>query len=143
MEEATCSRDANRTNMLVGGLVQYIVAQWRETFCRTVTTKVNCYFMLPFVDEFHRFLRRELQKLYDGEDLGDVFDLTAARRALQQQRQDLINECAANKRLQEKFEFCAHMMRQQLEASHAITSTASNLVDIGSIQAPTTDRRRR
>ena len=49
------------------GLVQHIVAQWRETFGRSVTTKFNCFFLLPFVDEFHRYLRKVLQKVYDGE----------------------------------------------------------------------------
>lgn len=43
MEEAACSRDANRTNLVVGGLVQHIVAQWRETFGRSITTKFNWY----------------------------------------------------------------------------------------------------
>jgi hypothetical protein len=119
MEEAACSRDSNRTNMVVVGLVQHIVSQWRESFCRTVTTKFNCYFMLPFVDEFHRFLRAELQKVYDGEDVSDVFDLNAARRGLQQRRQELQNECEANKRLQEKFESCHRMMRKQHEASYS------------------------
>ena len=115
IEEAACSRDANRTNMVVGGLVQHIVAQWRETFAKTVTTKFNCYFLLPFVDEFHRFLRQELQKVYEGEgeDICEVFDLTAARRALNQHREDLLSECAANRRLQEKFEMVSKMMREQ------------------------------
>ena len=117
MEEAACSRDSSRTNMVVAGLVQHIVSQWRLSFCRTVTTKFNCYFMLPFVDEFHRFLRNELQRVYEGDDLSDVFDIAAARRALQQQRQDLKNECEANKRLQEKFERCARMMHKQQEVS--------------------------
>ena len=42
MEEAACARDSNRTNMVVAGLVQHIVSQWRESFCRTVTMKFNC-----------------------------------------------------------------------------------------------------
>lgn len=115
IEEAACSRDANRTNMVVGGLVQHIVAQWRETFAKSVTTKFNCYFLLPFVNEFHRFLRQELQKVYEGEgeNICEVFDLTAARRALNQHREDLLNECAANRRLQEKFEMVSKMMREQ------------------------------
>jgi hypothetical protein len=121
MEEAVCSRDANRTNLVVGGLVQHIVSQWREQFCRTVTTKFNCYFMLPFVDDFHKFMRKELQKVYEGEgDLYDVFDLNSARYALEQNRQELINECGANKRLQEKFDAVARMMRSQ----HQVTGTA-------------------
>lgn len=106
------SRDDNRTTLLVGGLVQHIVANWQLQFCRSVTSKFNCYFMLPFVDEFHRFMRRELQKVYEGEreSLSDVFDLSAARRALQTQRDELIGECMANKKLQEKFRTCTRMM---------------------------------
>lgn len=119
MEEAACSRDSNRTNMVISGLVQHIVAQWRASFCRTVTMKFNCYFMLPFVDEFHRYLRTELQKVYDGEESSDVFDLTSARRSLQQQRQELQKECEANKKLQEKFEVCARMMHKQQEAAYS------------------------
>jgi hypothetical protein len=119
MEEAACSRNAGRTNMVVGGLVQHIVAQWREAFCRNVTTKFNCFFLLPFVDEFHKYLRKELQKVYEGngEVVGDFFDLAAARRALQQRRNDLINECDANVKLQEKFDMVAKMMRDQQDMS--------------------------
>lgn len=119
MEEAACSRDSNRTNMVISGLVQHIVAQWRASFCRTVTMKFNCYFMLPFVDEFHRYLRNELQKVYNGEDSSDVFDLTSARRSLQQQRQALQKECEANKQLQEKFDVCQRMMHKQQEAAYS------------------------
>ena len=123
MEEAACSRDANRTNMVVGGLVQHIVAQWRETFSRSAITKFNCYFLLPFVDDFNKYLRQELQKVYEGENICDVFDLTAARRSLRQQRDDLMNECAANKRLQEKFDMVSKMMRQQEENEKPNIST--------------------
>jgi hypothetical protein len=94
MEEALCTRDSNRTNLVVGGLVQHIVQQWREAFCKSAITKFNCYFMLPFVDEFHQFLRTELHKVSEGEggELSDIFDLTAARRALQQ----LTKNCKTN-----------------------------------------------
>ena len=127
MEEAACSRNAGRTNMLVGGLVQHIVSQWRETFARSVTTKFNCFFLLPFVEEFHKYLRRELQKVYagEGEALGDVFDLTAARRSLQQRRQDLTNECAANIKLQEKFDMVSKMMRDEQEKGPDDSSSPS------------------
>lgn len=120
MEEAACSRNAGRTNMVVGGLVQHIVSQWRETFARSVTTKFNCYFLMPFVDEFHKYLRLELQKVYDGEGetLNDVFDLIAARKSLKQQRQDLIAECEANTQLQDRFEMVSRMMREQQERSN-------------------------
>jgi hypothetical protein len=42
MEEAACARDANRTNLVVSGLVQHIVSQWRESFGKTVSTKCVC-----------------------------------------------------------------------------------------------------
>ena len=73
------------------------------------------FFLLPFVDEFHRYLRTELQKVYDGDGsaLAQVFDLTTARRALQQQRQELLNESAANKRLQAKFDEVSRLMKNE------------------------------
>jgi hypothetical protein len=118
MEEAMMSRDANRTNLVVGGLVQHIVASWREQFCKSVTSKYNCYFMLPFIDEFHRFIRTELQKVYDGEagSLTAVFDLTSVRRSLEVHRTELEKECTANQQLQEKFQFCAKMMQNKKES---------------------------
>ena len=115
MEEAAMTRSSNRTNVVIGGLVQHIVFHWREQFCRAVITKFNCYFMLPFVESFHRYLRTELQKLYsgDGDGLSDVFDITAARRALELHRDELQSECMANKQLQDKFQVLARMMRRQ------------------------------
>ena len=118
MEEAAMSRHHNRTNIVIGGLVQHIVSHWRDQFCRSVTTKFNCYFMLPFVDDLHRYLRKELQKIYSGEEssedcLNDVFDLKAARRALELRRDELTSECMANKQLQDKFKECSRMMRRK------------------------------
>lgn len=117
MEEAACSRNNGRTDMLIGGLVQHIVTGWRETFTRSVTTKFNCYFLLPFVDDFHKYLRRELQSVYDGnsEALGDVFDLKAARRSLHQRRSELQKEMNANLRLQDKFAQVSKQMREEQE----------------------------
>jgi len=128
MEEVASSRHANRTNIVVGGLVQHIVAHWRDQFCRSVTTKYNCYFLLPFVDDLHRYLRNELQKMYsgDGDSLCDFFDLTAARRALELHRDELVSECMANKQLQDKFQLCSRMMRKQHD------------LDPGPSQIPTT-----
>lgn len=117
MEEAACTRNAGRTNMVVGSLVQHVVSQWTDTFSRAVTTKFNFYFLLPFVEEFHKYLRLELQRVYEGEGelVGDVFDLTAARRALQQKRQDLMSECQANIQLQAKFAKVTNQMRREQE----------------------------
>ena len=114
IEESFLSRDSGRTNLVVGGLVQHIVASWREQFCKTVIMKFNCYFMLPFVDELHRFMRQELYNIYgDGDNPADVFDLSAARRALEHTRTQLRGECEANKALQEKFKLCAKMMKDE------------------------------
>ncbi len=120
MEEAACTRNAGRTNMVIGGLVQHIISQWTDTFSRSVTTKFNCYFLLPFVEDFHKYLRTELQKVYEGEgeSLGHVFDLTAARRSLQQRRQDLMSECQANIQLQDKFDKVTKQMRQEQEKAN-------------------------
>ena len=107
LEENFVARDEKRTNMVVGGLVQHIVAQWRMQFCNAVVAKFNCYFMLPFVDEFHKFVRMEL---LDKEDLSEVFDLAAARRSLEKTRDELANECLLNKELQEKFRKCSNIM---------------------------------
>ena len=114
MEEALMSRDSDRTNLVVGALVQHIVTSWRESFCKSVITKFNCYFMLPFVDEFNRYVRKELRLLYEGEGdaFTDVFDLTSVRKSLQQHRDQLVNECIANKRLQEKFQVCARFLNE-------------------------------
>eukprot|EP00984_Skeletonema_dohrnii_P036091 scaffold36657_cov139-Skeletonema_dohrnii-CCMP3373.AAC.2 len=120
MEEALCTRDSSRTNLVVGGLVQHIVQQWREAFCKSAITKFNCYFMLPFVDDFHIFLRRELHKISEGEsnsELADIFDLSAARRALQTQVDELRSECSANRRLQDKFHTVAKLMQREQEKS--------------------------
>lgn len=120
MEEALCTRDSSRTNLVVGGLVQHIVQQWREAFCKASITKFNCYFMLPFVDDFHVFLRRELHKISEGEsnsELADIFDLSAARRVLQTQVDELRSECSANRRLQDKFHTVAKLMQREQEKS--------------------------
>lgn len=112
MEEAACSRDANRTNLVVSGLVQHIVTQWRESFGKSVCAKFNCFFLLPFVEEFQRHLRSELQRVYEG-DMTHIFDLESSKKNLEKQVEELKNECAANKRLQEKFEAVSSMLQEQ------------------------------
>ena len=120
MEEVAMSRHANRTNIVVGGLVQHIVSHWREQFSKAVTAKYNCFFMLPFVDDLQAYLRLELQKVYNGDPdgggaLSDFFDLTAARQSLELQRDELLVETMVNKQLQDKFQMLSRMMRKQKE----------------------------
>lgn len=113
LEEAVMSRDTHRTDLVVGGLVQHIVSQWRMQFCTTVISKFNCYFMLPFVDHFHAFVRSEIQKMTEGNDEGiaEIFDLSSARRESKRQRDQLYAECMANKKLQDKFRVCSQWIR--------------------------------
>ena len=58
MEEASSSRDAARTSAVVSALVQHIMVSWREHFARAVAMKFNCFFLMPFVDDFPFYLRQ-------------------------------------------------------------------------------------
>ena len=110
--------DAARTSQVVASLIQYIVRSWREHFARSVAMKFNCFFLLPFIDDFPSYLRSELDKLYskagaggasgggddggDGHEMGDLLDVVQARKELQRDRDALVAECDANSRLQER-----------------------------------------
>merc|ERR1712037_936721 len=118
-------RQLIRTNMVVGRLVQHIVAQWRESFSRNIAMKYNCYFLLPFINEFHRYLRQEMQKVYEGkgDNLCDVFDIISARKSLIKLREDLTSECTANMRLQEKFFIVSRMMSERQQKPNENSSS--------------------
>ncbi|CBN78455.1 ARC5, dynamin-related protein involved in plastid division [Ectocarpus siliculosus] len=103
MEEASSSRDAERTSAVVSALVQHIMLSWREHFARAVAMKFNCFFLMPFVDDFPSYLRRELEKVYEG-DVGDIFDIAEARGALVRRRESLVAECKACHEIQGKFD---------------------------------------
>jgi len=127
MEEAISSRNTNRTNMVVGSLVQHIVTQWRESFGRQVATKFNCYFMLPFVDDFHKYMRQSVQKALNNENgesrrggEANVFDLQDARRELQAHRRSLTQACEANLKLQDKFRSLERMMRKDNDSKKSL-----------------------
>merc|ERR1711871_1528723 len=102
-EEMLAGRNAGRTNTVVTALVQYIIRSWRDHFARTVAMKFNCFFLMPFLDDFPAFLRKELDAMYDGE-VSELFDISEARATLQQQRSDLVAECQANSKLQRRFD---------------------------------------
>lgn len=133
VEESSCTRDANRTDLVVGGLVRHIVSQWRESFCKTVVQKYNCFFLMPFIHEFQRYMRNELARIYaqaertdavgprsskrprggsPDADFCEALDLSAARRALSRRRESLLKECAAYERSQEKFDEVHRMMQR-------------------------------
>eukprot|EP00903_Cladosiphon_okamuranus_P020075 g18441.t1 len=103
MEEASSSRDAARTSAVVSALVQHIMLSWREHFARAVAMKFNCFFLMPFVDDFPFYLRQELEKIYEG-DMGDIFDIAEARGALVRRRESLVAECKACHEIQGKFD---------------------------------------
>lgn len=49
---------------MVESLVKRIAAAWREHFARTVAVKFNCFFLMPFVDEFPSALREKIDDLF-------------------------------------------------------------------------------
>ena len=112
MEEVACSRDENRTSAVVSALVQHIIRSWRQQFAKAIVMKFNCFFMMPFVDEFPFYLRNELDRVYEG-DVSHLFDITEAKSGLMSKREVLLSECKANERLQKKF----YSINSQLKAS--------------------------
>jgi hypothetical protein len=56
MEEMLAGRNANRTNTVVTAIVQYIIRTWIDHFARTVAMKFNCFFLMPFLDDFPLYL---------------------------------------------------------------------------------------
>ena len=114
-------RDANRTSTVISALVQFIVKSWQEHFAKTVAMKFNCFFLLPFIDDFPQYLRNELDKIYDtgaGSVSGSggsgghsghptsgfnlLFDVGEARSALLAKRLEIAAECEANSKLQSR-----------------------------------------
>ncbi|KAG5186216.1 hypothetical protein JKP88DRAFT_309594, partial [Tribonema minus] len=117
MEEAACTRsNAERTGAVVAALVRHVMASWREHFARGVAMKFNCFFLMPFVDAFPFYLRAELDKVYGGDGVADLFDIAEARAALARRREELIAECKACHQIQGKFD----LINAQLNSAHAL-----------------------
>lgn len=95
---------------MVSALVQHIIRSWREHFARSVAMKFNCFFLMPFIDEFPFYLRQELDRVYEG-DMAHLFDISELKAALKRKRDDLIAECKANERLQGKFDVIDSQLR--------------------------------
>lgn len=113
-EEMLAGRDANRTSTVISALVQFIVKSWQDHFARTVAMKFNCFFLLPFIDEFPQYLRDELDKIYDSNNVHDssnnkipafnaLFDVAEAKTALLNRRNELAAELDANSKLQARY----------------------------------------
>jgi hypothetical protein len=95
---------------VVSALLQHIIRSWREHFARSVAMKFNCFFLMPFIDEFPFYLRQELDRVYEG-DMANLFDISELKSALKRKRDDLIAECKANERLQGKFDVIDSQLR--------------------------------
>lgn len=113
-EEMLAVKESNRTATVVTALVQHISRSWRNHFAKVVSMKFNCFFLLPFVDDFPFYLRTELDKLYES-GVGEMFDIVEARQALQAKRAELLAECDANSKLQRRFD----QINAQLKAAAA------------------------
>ena len=74
--------------------------------------KFNCFFLMPFLDDFPAYLRNELDTLYDG-GVNELFDITEARQALQNTRMELVAECEANSKLQRRFDLINSQIREK------------------------------
>lgn len=124
-EEMLAGRNAGRTNTVVSALVQYIIRSWRDHYARTVAMKFNCFYLMPFLDEFPAYLRNELDSMYDAENF-EMFDISEARKALQLRRADLEAECNANSKLQARFDLINAQLRSAEEEGRATGNNNDN-----------------
>lgn len=105
---ATATADMDDTpssTKIVATLVKRIAAAWREHFARTVAIKFNCFFLVPFVDDFPLELRKSLDDVFDDDETAaEFFDLNGARKALELKQADLQDELDANTKLHDTFD---------------------------------------
>lgn len=102
------SRSATRSESVVKTLIQLIVQSWQEQFTKNVVTKLNCFFLLPFIDKFPSHLRSEVDRIY-AEEANSIIeqqsdDKQRAREKLEKVRASLVAESDSNMKLQEQFE---------------------------------------
>jgi len=115
MDDLLLSRVVTPSSMaVVSSLVDHIVDAWRMHFAKVVELKFNCFFLMPVVEEFPRFCREKLDRLYGG-DLNDVFNIAEARAALERRREELLQERRRVEKLQEMF----NAINSQLTGYHA------------------------
>lgn len=127
-EEMLAGRDANRTSTVISALVQFIVKSWQDHFSKTVAMKFNCFFLLPFIDEFPQYLRDELDKIYDASAMSSesnmpginvLFDVAEARSALVSRQCELAAEVDANSKLQARYNNFINKLNSNLNALYA------------------------
>ena len=91
------------TEEMVSSLVACVYGGIREYLTQAIELKFNCFFLMPFVDEFPAILRTEIEGAYD-QQLEDVFDVAAVKKQLTVQKNRLESEVASVQRLRSKFE---------------------------------------
>ena len=69
------------TEDMVSSLVACVFGGIREHLTQTIELKFNCFFLMPFVDEFPSALRMDIESAYD-EHLEDVFDVASVKKQL-------------------------------------------------------------
>jgi hypothetical protein len=131
-EEMLSGRDAGRTNSVVSALAQYVIRSWRDHFARTVSMKFNCFYLMPFLDDLPEYLRREVDAMHENGDFGELFDIYEARQALQHKKEDLVNEIAANRKLQMRFEH----INSQLHGSGASAGSSARASRVDAMGSP-------
>ena len=128
MEEMLAGRQGGRTSTVVITLVQHIISTWRNHFARTIAMKFNCFFLMPFLDEFPSYLRDELDKIYEN-GVSELFDITEARQALQARKLELTAECEANSKLQRRFDMINSQLRSSGSSMSGMDGRAINDFD--------------
>lgn len=92
--------------LVVKALIRFILRSWQEQFAKSVVTKFNCFFLLPFIDTFPSYLRKEIDRIQKERERSHVnsLEIEERRMELQNTRASLIAECKANLNLQSEFE---------------------------------------
>lgn len=134
MDDLLLSRVVTPSSMaVVSSLVDHIVDAWRMHFAKVVELKFNCFFLMPVVEEFPRFCREKLDRLYTG-DLNEVFNVAEAQAALDRRRDELLQERRRVEKLQEMF----NAINSQLAGYHAGIPYSREAANVGAALAPTT-----
>jgi len=92
------------TEDMVSSLVACVFGGIREHLTQTIELKFNCFFLMPFVDEFPAQLRMDIESAYD-DHLEEVFDVASVKKQLLAQEARLESEVESVKNLRTKFEF--------------------------------------
>ena len=66
--------------------------------------------------------------MYDS-DVAEMFDIVETRRALQEKRADLMAECAANNKLQRRFDQISQQLRSSAPGVSSTPSSAQQIPD--------------